>query len=223
MIWGSNNLQYAALGAYGLTAAFQLFACASRDRLMLRRITKCMLMPLLALSYLLFARSASPLIVAAILSGFAGDVVLLFRPHRWAFHAGIVAFAAGHAFYIVSFLRAIPQLPQWYVFVLLGIFTFACAISLLRFLWKGIPARLRPPGFLYMLVIGSMASSSLIFAFSGASPLRFLAAIGGFLFIVSDTTLAIDAFYRPVRHRNIIVMSTYILAQSLIVTALALI
>ena len=68
-----------------------------------------------------------------------------------------------------------------------------------------------------------MASSALIFAFSGVSPIGWLAAVGGILFVASDTTLAVDAFHRPVHHRNIIVMSTYILAQTLLVSALALV
>ncbi|NLI52759.1 MAG: lysoplasmalogenase [Clostridiales bacterium] len=216
-------MQYAALGAYGLAAAIHLFACANRTQLKLRRITKCFLMPLLALCYVLLARTVSPLVVAAILSGFAGDVVLLMRPRRWAFPAGIAAFAAGHVFYIVSFLNATPRFPAWYVFALLGVVTVACAVLLIRALWKGIPKRLRPPGFAYMLIIGSMASAALIFAFAGGSRFGWLAALGGALFVASDTTLAIDAFHHPVHHRNVIVMSTYIAAQTLLVSALALV
>jgi len=93
----------------------------------------------------------------------------------------------------------------------------------MHYIWKGMPKKLRPPSFLYMLMIGSMASSALLFALYGVSELRWLAAVGGLLFVLSDTTLSIDAFHHPVRHRNVIVMTTYLLAQSLIVTALALI
>jgi uncharacterized membrane protein YhhN len=221
MIGGYSCLLYLFAALYLVVVVLQLFACAGRNRLMLRRVTKCLLMPLLAVCYCLAARTVSPLVVAALISGFAGDVVLLFRPHRWAFPAGIFAFAAGHAFYIVAFLRAIPRLPQWYVFAPLGVLTLACALSLMRFLRKGIPARLKPPGFLYMLVIGSMASSALIFALSGVTAIGWVAALGGVFFVVSDTTLAVDAFYHPVRYRNVIVMSTYILAQTLLVSALA--
>lgn len=217
----NNALQYAVLGAYSLDVAVHLFACASKDRLTLRRITKCLLMPLLALCYIFFARTVSPLVVSAVLFGFAGDVVLLLRPRRWAFPGGIAAFAAGHICYIAAFLRAASRTPAWYVFALLGAVTVACAVILTRFLWKGLPKRLRVPGFLYMLIIGSMASSALIFAFFGGHPLGWLAMLGGALFIFSDATIAVDAFHHPVRHRNVVVMSTYILAQTLIVFVLA--
>ena len=66
-----------------------------------------------------------------------------------------------------------------------------------------------------------MASSAVLFALYSSAPLRWLGAIGGILFTISDTTLSIDAFHHPVRYRNVIVMSTYILAQTLIVVSLA--
>lgn len=188
---------------------------------MLRRITKCLLMPLLAACYAVFSSSPTPSVVTAILFGFAGDVVLLFRPRRYAFPAGILAFAVGHVFYIVSFARRIVVTPPWYLFALCGIITLLCAAILTRYLWKGLPKKLRPPSFLYMIIIGSMVSSAILFSLYGGSKFRFLAAIGGVLFAISDTTLSIDAFHHPIRHRSILVMSTYILAQTLIVSALA--
>ena len=72
-----------------------------------------------------------------------------------------------------------------------------------------------------MLLIGAMASCAVLFGFSGVSPLCWLAAIGGLLFVISDTTLSIDAFHHTVKYRNVIVMSTYIAAQTPIVAALA--
>ena len=215
-------MQYISVALYLLVVALHLFACASRDRLMLRRITKCCLMPLLLLNYVVFAAVASPLVVAAILCGFVGDVFLLFRPRRWSFPAGILSFAAGHVFYIVRFLKGVTISPAWYVCVVLGLIGLLSTVLLMRYLWKGLPKKLRPPSFLYMLIIASMASCAVLFAFYGASTLRGLAAIGGLIFVVSDSTLSIDAFHHPVRYRNVIVMSTYIAAQTMIVTSLAL-
>jgi len=216
------SLRYIAIALYLLVIALHLFACASRDRLMLRRVTKCCLMPLLLLCYVVFAAEVSPLVVAAILCGFVGDVLLLFRPRRWSFPAGIFSFAAGHVFYITYFLKGINVSPAWYICVALGLICLFSAITLLRYLWNGLPKKLRPPSFLYMLIIASMASCAILFALYGASPLRWLAAVGGLIFVASDSTLSIDAFHHPVRYRNVIVMSTYIVAQTLIVTSLAL-
>lgn len=189
--------------------------------LMLRRVSKCLLMPLLAVCYVLFTKTPSCFVITAILFGFAGDLVLLFRPRKWAFPAGILAFAAGHAFYIVSFAKRIVIAPPWYLFALCALITIFCAATLTRYLWKCMPKKLKPPSFLYMVIIGSMVSTAILFSLYGDSAHRWLAAIGGILFAISDTTLSIDAFHHPVRYRNVIVMSTYILAQTLIVSALA--
>lgn len=215
-------MQYSVAGLFLLDAAVQLFACANKNQLMLRRVSKCLLMPLLAACYLLFAKAPSPLVAAGILFGFIGDLVLLFRPHRWAFPAGILAFAAGHVCYIVSFAKRIAAAPPWYLFAALAVITIACAATLMRLIWKGMPKKLCPPSFLYMVIIGTMASSAALFTLYGAGSSRWLAGIGGLLFALSDTTLSIDAFHRPIRYRNIIVMSTYIAAQVLIVSAFAL-
>lgn len=210
---------FAAL--YLADIALQMYACARKDHLLLRRITKCFLMPLLALFYAQFAKTVSPLVISAILSGFVGDVVLLLRPRKFAFPAGILAFAAGHVFYVIRFLSAIPTLPDWYIFAILGLICITAALTLLHYLWKGLPKKLRPPSLVYMLIIGAMASCSILFALYGTSDYRWLAAIGGLLFVLSDTTLSIDAFHHPVRYRNVIVMATYIAAQTLIVLALS--
>jgi len=214
-------LRYLFAGLYLLDSVLQLFASASRDRLTLRRISKCLLMPLLAACYALFAKSPSPLVLTAILSGFVGDVILLLRPRRWAFPAGIIAFATGHVFYIISFSQRLAITPPWYVLTLLIVANIACAVTLMRYIWRGMPKKLRPPSFLYMLIIGSMVSCAALFTLYSVSAHRWLAIVGGVLFAISDTTLSIDAFHHPVRYRNVIVMTTYILAQTLIVSALA--
>ena len=219
---GDLRLQYFFAGFFLLDAAVQLYACANKNLLMLRRVSKCLLMPLLAACYMLFAKTPSSLVIAAILSGFVGDLVLLFRPRKWAFPLGILAFATGHVFYILSFARRIAIAPPWYMFAILALITIVCAATLMRYIWKGMPKKLCPPSFLYMLIIGTMASSSILFALYGTSPYHYLAGIGGILFALSDTTLSIDAFHHPIHHRNIIVMSTYIAAQVLIVFALSL-
>ncbi|MEN6594726.1 MAG: lysoplasmalogenase [Clostridiaceae bacterium] len=215
-------MRYFALVLYGVVVAIHIFACASRDRLKLRRVSKCFLMPLLALSYAAFARVFSPLVLTAILFGFVGDVLLLARPRRWAFPAGMLAFATGHVFYIVSMLSELPNLPPWYVFAAFALFCAVAACLFVRYLWAGLPKKLRAPSIVYMMIIGFMACCALLFGFSGVSRLCWLAAVGGVLFVASDATLSIDAFKHPVKHRSVIVMGTYIAAQTLLVTALAL-
>ncbi len=214
-------MHYLFPALYFAFAAVHIYACGSRKRLMLRRVTKCTLMPLLAVCYVLYANVFSPLVLLAILFGFAGDFFLLLTTHRWAFPAGIAAFATGHVFYIISFLRITPAFPKTYVWVSFAVFSVTYAAILMHYLWKGIPKKLKPPSIIYVLIIGIMASCALIYASSGASNIGWIAGVGGLAFVVSDSMLSIDAFHHPIKHRSILVMSTYILAQTLIVIAFA--
>ena len=130
-------------GLYLADAAVHIFACINKNLLMLRRVSKCLLMPLLAACYMLFAHAPSSLVIAAILFGFAGDLVLLYRPRKWAFPAGIFAFATGHVFYIVSFAKRIVVSPPWYLFALCAVITIACAATTCS--WFLAPIRMARP------------------------------------------------------------------------------
>ena len=215
-------MRYYVFVMYLVVVATHLFACVRTGKHTLRKITKCLLMPLLALCYRLFAVDFSVLVFLALIFGFIGDAFLLAPRWNWSFGAGLGAFAVGHVLYIVYMLGALPVLPKWYLFVLLALICCMLSLIALRYLWDGLPRSLRIPGSLYMLDISFMACCSFLFAFSGLSAFAPLAAFGGLLFIVSDTTLSTDTFKTPVPHRYIIVMGTYIAAQTLLTTAFAL-
>ena len=174
--FGGTNIEICVCRAVPCRRRRTHLCVRKRRRLMLRRVTKCALMPLLAVCYILFANTVSPLVVAAIFFGFTGDFFLLLTTHRWAFPAGIAAFSVGHVFYIVSFLIALPHAPSVFVFLLLVLVSAAYATVLLLYLWKGIPRKLRPPSILYVLIIGSMASCAFLYASYGASTVYHLAA-----------------------------------------------
>jgi len=215
-------LRYYALAIYLIVVAAHLFSCVHTGRHTLRKITKCLLMPLLALCYRLFAVDFSVLVFLALMFGFIGDAFLLAPRWNWSFGAGLGAFAVGHILYIAHMLGALPVLPKWYVFVLLALICCMLSLIALRGLWDGLPWALRIPCVFYILDISFMACCAFLFAFSGLSAAAPLAAFGGVLFIVSDVTLATDTFKKPVPHRYIIVMGTYIAAQTLLAIAFAL-
>jgi uncharacterized membrane protein YhhN len=215
-------LQYIFLALYFSVAATHLYSCVHTGRHTLRKITKCLLMPLLALCYRLFAVEFSALVFAALIFGFLGDAFLLAPEWNWSFAAGLGAFAVGHAFYIAHILVTLPVLPGWHVFAFIALACLMIALPFLRYLWPGLPRSLRAPCLVYILDIGFMAGCTVLFAFSGLPGFPWLAAIGGLLFVVSDAALSIDAFRKPISNRYIIVMSTYIAAQTLLAAAFAL-
>lgn len=137
---------------------------------------KPLLMPLLA-AYAA-VRHAPPLLIAALLFGWGGDVFLLGEAD-WAFLVGMGSFAAGHICYLLLFrslfrrTRTFPVLAVGYAAALVG------AVALL---WPDLPAELRIPVAGYSVLLTAMAC--------GASGLGLLAGAGGALFLFSDMLIA---------------------------------
>jgi uncharacterized membrane protein YhhN len=149
------------------------------------------------------------LVLAGLVCSLLGDVALMF-PEKW-FTAGLIAFLAAQALYILAF-RPGPQHP-----VSIGIFLPFIFYGLLMFfiLAPGLgPMKL--PVFVYIAAITTMAglAASRFVDLGGTKPL--LAFAGAVLFLVSDSVLAYDRFGRKIGVARILVLGTYFPAQLLI-------
>ena len=171
--------------------------------------TKALLMPLLVLAVVLVARPlrGAPigLLLLAIALSWGGDVVLSL-PGDLFFVVGLCLFLLGHVAYIALFSRLRPRgrrLPMW---TLVYVVWYAAFLALLG------PdlGVLFVPVALYGLVLGAMAAL--------AAGIGGVVALGGALFVVSDSVLALGRFlpgYEFALH-DLTVMSTYLAAQGLI-------
>ncbi|MEV0007938.1 lysoplasmalogenase [Streptomyces sp. NPDC051840] len=162
-------------------------------------VTKPLLMPLLA-AYAA-ARGGPRLLVAALLCGWAGDVLLM-PDADLAFLAGMACFAAGHVCYLLLFGRA-PVRP------VSGLLYAVVLVVFVALLWPGLPGGLRVPLTGYSLLLTAMAWR--------AGVLGRLAGVGGALFLFSDALIAtgIADWPQPPAH-HFLVMLTYIAAQYLL-------
>ncbi|WP_400993500.1 lysoplasmalogenase [Agromyces sp. GXQ0307] len=167
-------------------------------------VTKLLLMPALVVAVVLArprSRSTAGLLVAAIVLSWGGDALLTAPGDGW-FVAGLLSFLAAHVAYVVLFLRlpaAGRRLPWW---TLAYVAWFAAFLTLLA---PGLGDLLIP-----VAVLGTMAGL--------AGGLGGLVALGGALFVVSDSVLALGRFlpgYEFAAH-DLVVMSTYLAAQGLI-------
>ena len=173
------------------------------------RVSKLLVMPALALAVLLTARplrGAVPvLLLVAIGFSWGGDAPLTIPGDGW-FVVGLASFLLAHVAYIALFLRLRPRgrrLPAWTAVYALW---FAAFLVLLQ---PHLGALLVPVA-LYGLVLGVMAAL--------AGGLGGIFAVGGALFVVSDSVLALGRFlpgYEFPPH-DLVVMSTYLGAQALI-------
>ncbi|MCG7206148.1 lysoplasmalogenase [Streptomyces arenae] len=154
------------------------------------------------------ARSGGPRpLVAALLCGWAGDVLLLSGADP-AFMAGMACFAAGHVCYLVLFRRL--GRPHARAGLLAAGYAVALVI-LVVLLWPGLPAGLRVPVAGYSALLTAMA-------YTAATRRGPVAGLGGALFMLSDTLIATGVAHWPQPPRpDFWIMLTYAAAQFLLV------
>ncbi len=157
-------------------------------------------------------------IVAGLVLSLGGDVALLWP--QQAFVVGLLAFLLAHLAYIRAFCVPVrfAARPLW--FVAYGI----VAALLLSQLWHGVPAGLRVAVVAYVLCLASMAAQAAVGwrSTAGTSDERWArrAAIGGLLFMLSDTLLAFNKFDAPLPFASLWILASYWLAQWCIANSL---
>ena len=148
-----------------------------------------------------------------------GDVALLWP--KEGFLPGLIAFLLAHLAYIAAFCVPVRLAARPVVFVAYG----AVAALILTQLWSGVPAALRVPVLAYVLCLATMAAQAAVWwrASDGRSDATLArhAAIGGALFMASDSLLAIDKFATPLPLAPLSILASYWLAQSCIAWSLA--
>ncbi|MEV0279865.1 lysoplasmalogenase [Streptomyces sp. NPDC050610] len=193
---------FAALGAAHLIAL-----AAHLDGV--HHLTKPALMPALALHAA--ARGAPRPLLAALLFGCGGDTLLQLDDQA-AFLAGMGSFAAGHLCYLVLFARLGTANGRSRTYGLTTAYGTAW-LGTVALLWPGLESGLRLPVAGYALLLTAMAL--------GATRVGVRTAVGGLLFLLSDTLIAsglADWPQPPVP--QLCIMVTYLAAQYLLTDGL---
>lgn len=143
----------------------------------------------------------------------AGDVFLMWPQ---GFLPGLVSFLLAHLAFIVAFTRRLRFAARWQPFALYA----AVAALLLARLWPSVPAALQWPVLAYVVCLASMAAQAgaVWLAARGTSEATLArhAALGGLLFMTSDTLLAFNKFDAPLPLASLWILATYWAAQGLI-------
>lgn len=171
-------------------------------------LTKPLLMPIL----MLFAYQngiRNKWLYLGLLFSLFGDVFLMFSGTNF-FILGLSSFLIAHLFYITLFK---PQFKfNFLPWVGFGVFVAAFLVFIIPVL----PSELVIPLVLYSFIIATMG----VFAASRtgvSSPSYQMILIGAILFIISDALIAVNAFHTMIPKNALYIMSTYGLAQLLIV------
>jgi uncharacterized membrane protein YhhN len=187
-----------------------------------RFFSKFFLMPLLA-AYFLYAvreKAISKWIVGALLFSWLGDILLQFESSSSSFFlAGLGSFLLAHIFYILFFhqLRTREQLvSRWWLIIPVAGYYFGLIVLLSPHLGD-----MKLPVRVYGLVISLMLLLALHCLFMTDRITGRILATGALFFVISDSVLAINKFYAPFTGAGIVVMTTYGLAQALLVAGAA--
>ena len=150
------------------------------------------------------------LIAIGLVFSLMGDICLVLPQDR--FLHGLASFLVAQVCYAWAF--AAGASVRGFVWIALAVALVGVAV--LRYLWPGLPGRMRPAVIVYIAAILTMAALAVGRALEMATPMRLAAAAGALLFVVSDATLAINRFRQPFRLAQAVVLATYFAAQLLI-------
>jgi len=146
------------------------------------------------------------IIVGGLLASLAGDVFLMLESNH--FMEGLASFLLAHVLYIVAFTDASDgNAPRWYIipFVAFG-------AVLLWALWPHLGS-MRAPVMIYVGAILLMAFQAANRWITTDTTPSLLGLIGAYLFVASDSVLAVERFGGTFRSAPFWVLSTYFAAQ----------
>jgi uncharacterized membrane protein YhhN len=192
-------------------------------------ICKPAIMIMLGLHYWITQRDQgrilSKSVVLAIIFSCAGDTLLMFQEKDGNFFMfGLAAFLVAHIFYILAYrqhqspdtsneLQGLQKIRYAFPIILSG-------TGLVVILY-GRLGEMKIPVLIYAMVLTGMVLAAL-FRFGKTSSSSFALVFGGaILFMISDSLIAINKFLEPLPMAGIWIMTTYIVAQYLIVTGLS--
>lgn len=213
-----------ALIVFFIVSLGELIAIAVQSE-QLAMVCKPLIMVTLGVYYLLSAGiDRSFVVLLAIVFSLAGDTSLMFDSvNSIYFMIGLVSFLISHVFYIIAYrqhqndesadaLQGIQKLRAAFPIVLAG-------TGLVVILYPVLGA-LKFPVIVYALVLVVMVLNAL-FRLGRTSVVSFwFVFVGAMFFMVSDSLLAFNKFLSPLPHSGLLIMSTYISAQFLIIEGL---
>ena len=184
-------------------------------------VAKALIIPVLMI---LFFVNINPLsgrlhifMIAGLLFSWAGDVVLeLSKNNDNLFIVGLTCFLFAHIMYLTVFFLTPGKnsILNNRIYLLIPVLIYG--IVLLSCLYADL-AGMRLPVILYTIVILSMLAGALNRIEKVKKVSFYLVLAGAILFVISDSVIAFNKFVHQFDSSGIVIMSTYVIAQYLIV------
>lgn len=181
-------------------------------------IMKSLIIPILMILFLVNIKLSSNrlnlIIFAGLFFSWAGDVIL---ENKNLFIPGLVCFLLAHLMYLIAFFNTpgknVIFRNRWYLLIPVMLF----GTGLIFYLYNDL-ATMRIPVILYSFVILTMLTGAINRLEKVNRTSYYLVLAGAILFVISDSAIAINKFCHHFEYSGIVVMTTYIIAQYLIVS-----
>ena len=185
-------------------------------------ISKALIIPILVILFLVNLNPAKNrlhvLMLAGLFFSWAGDVVLEFSKNNGnIFILGLVCFLLAHIMYLTAFFITPGKNSILTNRIWLLIPVIIYGMVLVSYLYSDL-AEMRLPVILYAVVILTMLTGAMNRKDKVNKRSYYLVLGGAILFVISDSSIAINKFSHQFESSGIIIMSTYIVAQYLIVS-----
>jgi len=216
---------YLLIAGLSLSAGLNWYG-AWAQKLRLYYATKPIVLLLLIALFILWGGTLPSALPFLLGLGFSllGDICLIPRSQTW-FLAGLIAFFAAHLFYIYAFnVIPAPPLPTALVGAAAGLLLLALSAYILRKTAKKPELKPMRRVFLpYAAALVLMAASGVLCVFRPGWPLpaASMCALGGLLFLISDTMHAADRMGKHIPRVKFWIIVTYHVAQFLIALSAA--
>lgn len=215
-------MRFVYLAIFIISTAIHLFASLKQNK-GLRNVTKPIILLALLGFYCSSVEVVSWLVVAAILTSWIGDLLLIGPGTKW-FASGGISFMISHIFFILAYAEnvAFSNVPILLI-IGIGLVYAGTVVILFSKLKKHLPKALFYPMFFYLLINGTMNAFAWFRLISTPCLGSIVTAVGALLFFVSDSSLFFVRFDKNSKLKtHFLVMLTYSLGEFLILLGLIL-
>jgi uncharacterized membrane protein YhhN len=156
-------------------------------------------------------------VFAGLFFSWSGDLILEFS-ERYGdlFLAGLICFLLAHVMYLIVFFITPGKniILRKHIYLLIPVIVYG--IGLVYYLYNDL-ADMRVPVILYSIVIPTMLTGAISRLEKVNSSSYYLFLTGAIFFVISDSAIAINKFSHQFESSGTVIMSTYIIAQFLII------
>ncbi len=210
-------MEYVFLGLLIVFSVIHLYHSWINDHKK-RPFTKWALLLCILGYYLVKTDAYTPLLIAALITSWLGDVLLIGKGNAW-FISGGISFLAAHVCFVLLYAGQVDfAAVNWAIVIPVAVVYVIVTAVILWMMRNKAPKPMWVPLFLYLIANATMNIFALMQLLCNPCAGSVVAYCGAVLFYLSDCSLYLNKFYEKpiVFKKHFTIMLTYILGEFLI-------